>query len=105
MNADVTGWHSDYFLRLDDDGSATQGATYYNGNSEHVLEVSSDVDQTVYVFANTWNYRAYPENCRATASQEFRDGTRNYSVISGNGEAMAWAYGSRNLTPIEMTAG
>ena len=100
VNLDVTGWHSAYFLRLDDDGTGTTSPTYYKGNSEHVLEVSSDVDQQVFIFANTWQYDAYPRPCGYNAYLEHDSGTRNYAVISGNGEALAWAYGSRNMSPI-----
>jgi len=32
VNPDVTGWHSDYFLRLDDDGTDTTEAKFYDGN-------------------------------------------------------------------------
>ena len=100
MNADVTGWHSAYFLRLDDDGAGTGDATYYQGNREHVLEVSSTVDQTIYVTANTWHSRAYPRACRAEAAEERRAGTRNYAVISDSRQALAWGYGARHLEPL-----
>ena len=33
VNYDVTGWHSDYFLRLDDDGTGTSKSTEWNGTS------------------------------------------------------------------------
>ena len=82
VNTDVQGWHSDYFLRLDDDGTDTTDDSYYDGNSLHTLEVYSEVSQTVHIQGNLWNYRAYPYDCRLEAAQEFRSRKRNYALVS-----------------------
>jgi len=60
-NVDVKGWHSDYFMRLNDDGTETSSYDlYYEGNSDHTLKIHSTVAQNVFVQGNLWNYRAYP---------------------------------------------
>lgn len=65
-NFNTDGWGHDYFLMLDDQtpGDGTMpwcGA----GCTGHDMTVKSDVDQTVYVAAHTWDKRSIPEKCPA----------------------------------------
>ena len=59
---DVTGWHNAYFLKLNDDGADKDPNAEYDrikcggGCFVHQLIVTSKVDQTIYVTANTTDY-------------------------------------------------
>jgi len=68
VNYDTTGWSMDYFLMLDDDLSLHEGGNRYckGANcSKHTLEIISEVDQTIYVTAHTWDARMAPKSCTA----------------------------------------
>ena len=64
MNHDPSGMDSHYFLRLDDDGSS---ATKLEKGWRHELTVSSEIDQTIYLVAHTWDMRAYSPKCLKSA--------------------------------------
>ena len=65
---DVTDWHSSYFLMLDDQTQADHpGDFYYCGATctKHTLTLSSDVEQSVWVTAHTWDRRSMGNTCNA----------------------------------------
>ena len=67
INIDTEGKFSDYFLKLDDDGTgSTPGSYRWCGSSctRHKLTIKSDVDQTIWVAAHTWDRRGIPSACR-----------------------------------------
>ena len=68
---DVTGWHNAYFLKLNDDGADRDtNAGYLNsfckggGCFVHQLIVTSKVDQTIYVTANTTDPARKADECK-----------------------------------------
>lgn len=66
---DVTGWHNAYFLKLNDDGADKDPNAEYDrikcggGCFVHQLIVTSKVDQTIYVTANTTAYDRKADEC------------------------------------------
>ena len=58
LNYDPTNLSRSHFLRLNDDGTGAH--VNRSGRIRHNLTVTSDVDQTIWVVANTWDQRAMP---------------------------------------------
>lgn len=55
---DTTNLHQTYHLVIDDQSTNMSGTRV-----EHTFEITSAVDQTIYVGANTWPKRSYPSDC------------------------------------------
>ena len=64
LNYDPDNLSKAHFLRLDDDGT---GAEIDGRQMRHWLTLTSDVDQTIWVSANTWDQRAMPDRCANTS--------------------------------------
>ena len=63
---DTTGWHTASFLKLGDDSQAQNPGSYEKCGSactRHYVNVTSDVDQMVYVSAHTWDDRMTGADC------------------------------------------
>ena len=86
---DVTGWHNAYFLKLNDDGADQTAISELNqykrscdgGCFGHKLIVTSDVDQTIYVTANTTDQYRRPHECDGP-----RPGLKHYIYDSASGD-------------------
>ena len=66
INIDPDDLTSDYFLMLGDDGSKGEAGVSSSCGSKctlHTLTITSDVAQTVYVTAHTWDNRGMPQSC------------------------------------------
>ena len=62
ISYDTTDWENDYFLMFDDK-TRPNGEWEFCGPTctRHTLEVTSDVDQDVYVTLHTYASRSYPK--------------------------------------------
>lgn len=71
ISFDTDGWTQDYFLMLDDQTTNSAGAWNWCGAecTRHVLTVTSDVAQDVFVTANTWDQRSAPSECNRSSSR------------------------------------
>ena len=98
INYDPTNLYSDHFLRLNDDGT---GATdNEKGGKRHWLTLTSDVDQTVWVIANTWDDHAAPTQCHSASDDE------RHIIEPAWGEySYPFRYGSRILPAYQIKAG
>jgi hypothetical protein len=98
VSYDTTGWHTDSFLKLDD-------PTKPNGEHEkcgpkctkHTLEITSKVDQTVFLAAHTWDKRGIAKECAAD--------TGLWSNILVNHMAYLFKYGGTTEAIAELQAG
>ena len=67
ISYDTTGMKQAWFLRLNDDGT---GAGQCGGTRKgpkchrHVLTVTSEVAQTIWISAHSWDVRTLPKKCR-----------------------------------------
>lgn len=63
----ITNWYNDYYLMINDQKHDTNpGRRSWCGSqcTRHELYISSDVTQTVYVTAHTWDERSMGDTCR-----------------------------------------
>ena len=63
INYDVEGMGHDYFLMLNDDLSTNEDDWHfhcYGACSMNTIVITSEVDQTIYVAAHTWDERSAP---------------------------------------------
>lgn len=95
VSYDTTDWYYDYFLMLDDQ-TDSPGTWSWCGKTctRHKVTVYSDVAQTVYVTAFTWEKRSYPKECQKknkihsiymegdVTVYTFKDGARQVNPIS-----------------------
>lgn len=67
VSFDTTGWYNDHFLMLDDP-QKTRGSWSWCGETctRHSVEITSEVNQAVYVTAHLWEARSYPTECKTT---------------------------------------
>ena len=98
LNYDPDNLSRSHFLRLNDDGTGAR-VTRRSGRIRHNLTVTSDVDQTIWVVANTWDQRAMPNQC-ANTSGDYHGikpdwGNTNY----------IFRYGSVSVPSYEIKAG
>ena len=66
VSFDTTGMKSAYFLRLNDDGTGAGQCDASNKGPKchrHVLTITSEVAQTVWISAHTWDKRTLPTKC------------------------------------------
>ena len=67
INRDLTGWHHNHFLRLDDTytSATSPGTAYYCGAScaAHRFTFTTSVTQDVYISAYLHDERSYPTDC------------------------------------------
>jgi hypothetical protein len=97
FNMDTTDWHTASFLKLGDNTAAENPGSYsWCGSSctRHYLNLTSDVEQTVYVTAHTWDNRGVSKDCRISLG----DKPHNIHVPHEN-YIQAFYGGSRQLTP------
>ena len=65
ISYDTSGWHHDHFLMLDDK-KEQNGSWNWCGKTctRHYLEISSSVEQYVFITVHTWENRSVPRECR-----------------------------------------
>ena len=99
ISYDTTDWFYDYFLMLDDQ-TDSPGSWSWCGETctRHTLEVTSDVDQDVYVTAQTWESRTQPTECRKENKIHsiYRDGDFRVAMFKD---------GAYQIDPISFKAG
>lgn len=91
INFDITDWHEVHHLMLDDTRSNDQYKRF-----KVKLELTSDVDQTVYFNVYTWDKRGFADIC---ATSRFK-----HSFFAHT-EGEACKYGASETIALEMTAG
>ena len=66
INYNPKGMHQASFVRLGDDKTKADECAYFQGEKcgRHTLELTSDVDQTVWITAYTWDDRTLPKDCQ-----------------------------------------
>ena len=65
INYDPEGMHMDYFLSLDEDGTGGYPSPGMpEGTFTADLEITSEVDQTIWITAHTWNNRPLGQSCK-----------------------------------------
>lgn len=98
---DTEKMYYDYYLNLGNKGGSGAGAYNWCGAqcSRHLIELTSEVDQTVFVTAYTWDDRMITDAC--TESQR-----KVHSVFApGQKSIMTFNGGSGSLTPFTVKAG
>ena len=84
VSYDTTGWFSDHFLMLNDP-QESPGSWSWCGITctRHTLTVTSEVDQIVFLTANLWEQRTYPEECRKSNKVHsiYRKGSRTVDIF------------------------
>ena len=103
VNFDTANMGESHFLMLDDpapaNGNGASWATWCGADcTKHTLTVTSDVDQTVYLTAHTWDSRGMARQC-----QDW-DGKYHSIYWDGAPYYYVWKYGAKNVS-VEMTAG
>lgn len=59
ISYDTTDWHNDYFLMLNDETDSPGSWSWCGATcTRHLVDVTSEVAQTVYVTAYTWEKRS-----------------------------------------------
>ena len=83
ISFDTSEWYSDHFLMLDDQ-TYNPGTWSWCGKTctRHEIDITSSVDQEVYVTAHTWEKRSYPKECILRETEKkphsiYRKGDRN----------------------------
>jgi len=99
ISFDTTEWFNDHFLMLND-RTKSPGSWSWCGPTctRHLIEVTSDVAQDVFVTAHTWEPRSYPAECRK----------RNFShsvYMDGAYTIDLFREGSAGMKPITFAAG
>ena len=100
INYAVEEWHEAHFLRLDDDSAAENPGRWGACGAEctrHVLTLTSDVDQTVYVTAHTWDKRGVADICETVEKN-------NMMFVQGDSKKRSFKYGAVSADPIQMSA-
>ena len=93
--------HQASFVRLNDDKTGADECGYWEGPKcgRHTLELTSEVDQTVWITAHTWDARTLPENCQTMEGvhQVLLDGQE---VNDSNYWDISFSSGSLELAPM-----
>ena len=102
ISFDTTGMKQGYFLRLNDDGTkADQCDASRKGPKchRHVLNITSEVAQSVWIYAHTWDARTMPKKCQTKKGKHF--------VATGDmmPEMDSFVSGEYDMGKIEMGAG
>ena len=100
---DTTGWSSDYFLMLNDT-TTPNGEFYYCGAecTRHTVTISSDIEQTVYVTAHTWDKRSMGSTCN---SLWYNTGKYHMMKAPHDHYYRVFSEGDYQLEPFTLTAG
>ena len=66
ISYNTKGMHQASFVRLNDDKTGADECGYWYGPKcgRHTMELTSEVDQTVWITAHTWDERTRPKNCQ-----------------------------------------
>ena len=66
ISYNTNGMHQASFVRLNDDKTGADECGYWHGPKcgRHTMELTSEVDQTVWITAHTWDERTRPKNCQ-----------------------------------------
>ena len=72
VNYDTDGWFEDHFLMLDDDmSSAPLNDSCLGRCSAHKINITSDVDQDIWVSMHTWDKRSMPRQCHEDTESHY----------------------------------
>ena len=99
ISYDTTGWFRDHFLMLNDP-KTEKGAWSWCGETctRHIVEVTSAVDQVVFVTGHIWEPRSYPSECK--------NKNKVHSIYMDGASAIdMFREGSKQLDPITFEAG
>ena len=98
VSLDTTNWFNDYFLMLDDQTDSPGSWSWCGATcTRHKVEVTSAVQQTVYVTAYTWEKRSYPLECQ--------EKNKVHSIyMEGDMNVYTFNDGARQLNPIQFKA-
>ena len=100
---DVSNWSSAKFLKLSDKYDAAnpgvQTETCGPACNRHTMTLRSDIDQTVYLQAFTWNERGIPDKCQLEDNQ-----LRHSMIVEGRPGPFVWNYGDYMLEPFHLAA-
>jgi hypothetical protein len=104
INYDTRDLYRDEWLKLDDT-TRSPGSNKKCGSecTRHEFTLTSDVTQTVYVSANTWSSRGYPDSCRDGATKT-NDGKKHILSVEGFKE-VKFNKGTEMFEPFIMKAG
>ena len=67
ISYDPSKMHSNYFLRLGDDGTGKSTKACKTPNAKcyrHEVTITSSVDQKVWIEVQTWDDRSLPKKCK-----------------------------------------
>ena len=98
VNYNPQSMHQASFVRLNDDKTgAVDCATKGPKCGRHTLVLTSDVDQTVWLTAHTWDARTLPKKCQTQQGEHlfFIEGTDEDSMYDS-----AFSSGSKELKPM-----
>jgi len=118
ISFDTTDWFGDHFLMLDDNTADSPGSWSWCGETctRHRVQITSDVAQSVYVTAYTWEKRSYPTECQKknkvhsiykendTTVYTFKEGARQMNAIEfDEGETinfiLEWDWARESVSP------
>ena len=92
MSYDTTGWYRDHFLMLGDKRKQN-GFWAWCGPTctRHYIEISSEVDQYVFITAHTWEDRSVPRECRKSNKVHsiYKDGAYSIDMFKSGSKQMA----------------
>jgi len=93
--------HYDYYLNLGNTGGSPGSFPWCGAScTRHLLEVTSEVDQDVWINAHTWDKRMIPDQCESAR------GSKSHSIlIPGVRNAQAFKHGASPSKHIAMKAG
>ena len=100
VSLDTSSMGESHFLMLNDQLDSP-GSWPFCGSecTRHMLTLTSEVDQTIYLTAHTWDDRGMAAQCK--------DSSRNFQFIWSNKFQYAWGwnYGELQVAPFTLTAG
>ena len=104
INYNTKGMHQASFVRLNDDKSKADACVLEEGAKcgRHTLTLKSDVDQTVWLTAHTWDQRTMPTKCQTDLGYHlvFLEGTDEDTIWNKHG----FSNGSLEFPAIKMKA-
>lgn len=98
ISFDTTSWSYDYFLMLDDQ-TKSPGDWDFCGETctRHKVNVTSSIDQPVYLTVHTWDQRSYPKECQKK--------NKAHSIyMQGDFKIEMFRDGTHQMKPVEFSA-
>ena len=104
ISLDPTKMSSAKFMKLNDESQKTSPGIWEGMCGEectrHTLTLKSDIAQTVYLTAHTWNDRGIPDRCTDSDNEKF-----HAIMVNKLDNIFVWHFGDYPLQPIKMTSG